>query len=273
MARRRKKLGICQICGIDGELSFEHVPPRSAFNNHPVFVPHFNALIENLDLDFRKVKGKIYQLGAGAHTLCEKCNSITGAWYGDAFIDWAYQAARILKYTEGKASLYYQFRIFPLRVIKQIVCMFFSANGPNFREAHPDLVKFVLNKETKYIKPEIRIYTYYNLTGYSRQSGVAGLIKVNENRYHIYSEIAFFPLGYLMTLESEVPDNRPVDISFFANYSYNDWKEFSLRLPVLPINTYLPGDYRNREQVLNDVAKNIMEEKELKRKKRLIGGS
>jgi hypothetical protein len=145
--------------------------------------------------------------------------------------------------------------------------MFFSTNGPKFHEAHPDLVKFVLDKEAKNIRPEIRIYTYYNLGSASRQSGVAGLVKVDQNRYHIFSEIAFFPLGYVMTLESEVPDNRPVDISFFANYSYNDFKEFSLRLPVLPIYTYLPGDYRTSEEVLRDVAKNIMEEKELNKKK------
>jgi hypothetical protein len=145
--------------------------------------------------------------------------------------------------------------------------MFFSTNGPEFREVHPELVKFVLNRESKYIRPEIRIYTYYNLGGTSRQSGVAGLIKLDKSCYHNFCEIAFFPLGYVMTIESEVPDDRPVDISFFGNYSYNDWKEISLRLPVLPIYTYLPGDYRNSEEVLKDVAKNILEEKELNKKK------
>jgi hypothetical protein len=267
MGRGRKKFGVCHICGIDGELSFEHVPPRSAFNNHPVFVPHLEDLIGKLDCDFGNMKGKTDQLGAGEYTLCKKCNNNTGAWYGNAFVGWAYQAYHILNYTKGEPFLSYQFKIYPLRVIKQIICMFFSTNGPKFHKAHPDLIKFVLDKEANNIRPEIRIYTYYNLGGTSRQSGVACLFKVDQNRYHIFSEIGFFPLGYVMTLESEVPDNRPVDISFFASYSYNDFKEFSLRLPVLPISTYLPGDYRNSEEVMKDVAKNIIEETELNRKK------
>jgi hypothetical protein len=67
---------------------------------------------------------------------------------------------------------------------------------------------------------------------------------------HTFSEIAYLPLGYVMTLESKVPDDRPVDISFFANYRYDEWKEFSFHLPVLPVYTYFPADYRNREEVL-----------------------
>jgi hypothetical protein len=64
------------------------------------------------------------------------------------------------------------------------------------------------------------------------------------------SEIAFPPLGYLMTIESIPPDNRLIDISFMARFHYHDWKHIALRLPVLPIYTFIPGDYRDREHVL-----------------------
>lgn len=256
MPRRKNKIGHCSICGVEGKLSFEHVPPRSAFNNHPVFVANIKELIGRWDGELKSVKGKIHQLGSGDYTLCEKCNNKTGAWYGNAFADWAYQSFRVLSFSRGEPTLYYQFRIFPLRVVKQIVCMFFSANGPIFRTIHPDLVKFVLNREARYLKPEIRIYTYYNLSPVSRQSSVTGLLNIEKQQVHTFSEIAYFPLGYLMTLESNVPDNRPVDISFFANYSYDDWKEFSFQIPVLSIYTYFPADYRNREDVLATVREN-----------------
>jgi hypothetical protein len=250
MARRKTIFGNCHICGNHGKLSFEHVPPKSAFNDHPVFVADIKELIGNLNGDLRNIKGKVHQLGAGGYTLCERCNNNTGAWYGNAFADWAYQAFRVLHFTRGEPSLYYQFRIFPLRVLKQIICMFFSTNGDRFREAHKDLVKFVLNRNARGIRPEIRIYAYYNLSGISRQSGVAGLLNLEKRRHHTFSEIAFLPLGYVMTFESEIPDDRPVDISFFAKYAYNDWKEFSFRLPVLPVYSYFPGDYRSKEEFL-----------------------
>ncbi len=250
MSRGKKKTGPCCICGEEGKLSFEHVPPRSAFNDHPVFVANIKELIGNWDGELKSVKGKVHQLGAGDYTLCEKCNNDTGAWYGNAFADWAYQAFCVLTFARGEPTLYYQFRIFPLRVIKQIVCMFFSSNGPSFRTAHPDLVKFVLNREARYLQPAISIYTYYNLSPVSRQTGVASLLNIEKQQGHTFSEIAYLPLGYVMSLESKVPDDRPVDISFFANYRYDEWKEFSFRLPVLPIYTYFPADYRNRDEVL-----------------------
>lgn len=180
MTRARKKIGTCCICGKEGKLSFEHVPPRSAFNDHPIFVANIKELIGNWDGELRSIKGKVHQLGAGDYTLCEKCNSDTGAWYGNAFADWAYQAFQVLTSARGEPSLYYNFRVFPLRVIKQIVCMFFSSNGPDFRTVHPDLVKFVLDREARHLKPSIRIYTYYNLAPVSRQSGVASLLNVEK---------------------------------------------------------------------------------------------
>jgi hypothetical protein len=59
-----------------------------------------------------------------------------------------------------------------------------------------------------------------------------------------------------MTFGSEKPDNRLVDISFFANYRYHEYIPIALRLPVLPVITYFPGDYRSREQIHRDAAAN-----------------
>jgi hypothetical protein len=254
MPRKLKQFGPCCICGVEGKLSFEHVPPRSAFNDHPILMANVKEMIGKWDGEIGSIKRKVHQLGAGGYTLCERCNNNTGAWYSKAFADWAYQGFRVLQDAKGSPALYYQFRIFPLRVIKQIVCMFFSANGPNFRTAHPDLVKFVLNREESFMNPDTRIYVYYNMSPVSRQSGVTGLLKVDKGQRHTFSEIAYVPFGYIMTLESRVPDDRPIDISIFANYRYNDWKEFSLQLPVLPVYTYFPGDYRNRDEVLETAA-------------------
>jgi hypothetical protein len=252
----KNKYGSCCICGSEGKLSFEHVPPRAAFNNHRVLTANINELISKWDGELQSIKGKFHQRGSGSYTLCEKCNTKTGAWYGKAFVDWSYQAFRLISLTKGKPTLYYHFRIFPLRVIKQIICMFFSVNGPKFHVIHPDLVKFIMNPEDRSLRPEIRIYCYFNLSLVSRQSGVAGLLNLDNRKIHTFSEITKAPLGYVMTLESEVPDNRPVDISIFANYRYNDWKELYFQIPILPVYTYLPADYRSREEILEKIREN-----------------
>ncbi|MGB9647454.1 MAG: hypothetical protein WCB44_20365, partial [Stellaceae bacterium] len=135
------ELGTCHICGKYGKLSFDHVPPEAAFNDHRVLRISFEQVSVGQHPD--NLRGRYQQRGAGASTLCVKCNSDTGHWYGTAYADWAAQAMRILLGTSGRPSLEYPFRLFPLRVLKQVVCMFFSINSPLFHTRQPDLVRFV----------------------------------------------------------------------------------------------------------------------------------
>jgi hypothetical protein len=53
------------------------------------------------------------------------------------FASFAWQAARILAATRGEPSLYYTYDNLPLRLLKQIVCMFMSTNGPQFANVNP----------------------------------------------------------------------------------------------------------------------------------------
>ena len=251
MARRKHIVGVCHLCGVKTKLSFEHVPPKAAFNDKPIVNACIDELIKK-DKDLDDISGKTLQRGAGGYTLCEKCNSSTGAWYGPAYVDWIYQVARILLLSKGNPSLYYPYRIFPLRVIKQIICMFFSANGEKFREAQQDLVRFVLNKESRFLEPHIRIYCFYSPSARSRQSGVSGVLNFKTHSQKIISEIIFPPMGYVMSLNGMPPDERLFDITFLSKYHYNDCKELSLNLPSLPIYTYFPGDYRSKREVLSN---------------------
>src|SRR5262245_38503149 len=123
MSRRRRGRprgevirGVCRLCGKDGPLSFEHVPPQKAFNDRPARVLRGDAIFK---VDPDDLRGRIEQGGAGEHTLCGPCNHNTGSWYAPAFIDWAYQAMWILRATGGLASLNHVYHIFPLRVLKR----------------------------------------------------------------------------------------------------------------------------------------------------------
>lgn len=257
-----EKIGICHICGNYGPLTFEHVPPESAFNNKPVMKANFEEIIKNENERFdplgEMTRGSISQRGAGGYTLCGKCNSITGHWYGGAYLDWTFQGLRLRGFAKIAPSLSYRFQIFPLRVIKQIVCMFFSANGPYFQGNNQQLVKFILNRNEKYIQQNIKIYIAYNLTNKIKQSGVMAKANLSPDMSpNIFSEITFPPWIYLMTLNSSPPDKRLIDISYFSRFGYNDWKDIVLQIPILPINTWIPADYRKRDEVLSNYLKNL----------------
>ena len=160
-----------------------------------------------------------------------------------------------------------------VRVIKQIVCMFFSnpKTDERFSHNHPDLVKFVLNKNECNLNPDIRIYTFFNGGERSRhvsnafrsKIGPEGLNRntaVNMTREansalvasRLLSEIACRPLGYMMSFDPAPSDFLPVDISLFARYSYYEETSISLKLPVLAVSTYFPGDYRSLKEVRHD---------------------
>lgn len=247
--------GTCHICGAQGELTFEHVPPRSAFNRYRILQVDLQDMFSSGNID--KPRGKIQQRGFGAFTLCGSCNNSTGRWYGDAYAKWARQAMGIVIGTRGKPSLMYPFNLFPLRVLKQVVCMFFSVNSPSFQRDQSDLVKFVLNRESREFPPHIRIYAFYTLGARSRAAGVSGLVKglgTSKWTFRTISEVTFPPFGFVMTLGNQEPlDQRLVDISGFSAFEYKDWRVgISMRLPLMPIYTAYPGDYRTREQTLRD---------------------
>lgn len=51
--------GCCHICGNFTKLSYEHIPPKSAYNNSPVFVAHCRQLFDGLNIDYEIGNGTV----------------------------------------------------------------------------------------------------------------------------------------------------------------------------------------------------------------------
>ena len=243
---RIKRIGTCHICGEHGPLSFEHVPPRRAFNDRPVVRVDFEEAME-LGPDVA-AKGPIQQRGSGGHTLCPRCNNKTGSWYGKHFIDWCYQGMDILVRSRGNPTLIHLNYLFPLPVIKQIATMFFSINSDRFHTGNQELVRFVLNREARGLSPTFRFFVYYNTQGLIRSTGVMAAMKIG-SAPSLLSEFSYPPFGYMMTIDSDPPDNRLFEITHFAHYAYNEFKVMTLKLPVLPTHLAIPGDYRTKKEI------------------------
>jgi hypothetical protein len=75
-----EKAGKYFVCGTEGELTFEHVPSSSAFNDHRIFEANVqNLMNREWAIGEKIVDGEYAQRGAGRHSLCGKCNSYTGS--------------------------------------------------------------------------------------------------------------------------------------------------------------------------------------------------
>jgi hypothetical protein len=262
----------CHICGELKKMSFEHVPPEAAFNDQRIIRTAFLEMLaaENLD----ELKGKYQQRGAGAYTLCEKCNSDTGAWYADAYARWARQAMAYVISTRGRPSLQLPYNLFPLRVLKQVVCMFFSVNGSHFQKGQADLVRFVLNKEMKFFPSHVRVLAFYTFSDRSRSVGTTAVVHgmgSSQSKMHVLSEVTFPPFGFVMTMDScPPPGTHFCDMSSFCEFEYRDFRfGIPMKLPLMPIYTGFPGDYRTREQTIADYERNKRIEAQIRASERL----
>lgn len=259
MGRRKKEIGICRICGTHGQLSYEHVPPEKAFNNHKHYYEakmdelikrddgHFGTSFDELYSD-RKAKKK--QGGIGFNTICSSCNNNTGSWYGSDYVDWVQQSVGILSRTQNKPSLYYPTYFFPLRVIKQVITMFFSINYEGFYKQEPELQQFILDKERRFLNPKFKIYTYYNVEGELRYIGNNVIGNLSDASTIKISELTFPPFGFVLTINSNSPDKRLTDITHFCNFSYNHWTDVYQKFSILPTHlAFFPADYRTKEEI------------------------
>lgn len=267
MGANNREIGVCRICGFQGKLSEEHVPPKAAFNNKRFYYEACNILCDDtIDVFmedgfeglYKKRKAKKYQGGIRFRTLCEACNNKTGGWYAKDFADWTYQGMGILLSAKGYPTLYYPTWFYPLRVIKQIITMIFSVFISGHEGQYPDLVKFILNKNLSGLDKKYRIYCYYNLVGQNRYIGdnfvreprIDGMIHV--------SEITFPPYGFVFTINSPKPDHRLTEITHFVKFGYNELTEHYQRFSTLPTHLPFPLDYRTKEEIAKDIIKGKM---------------
>src|ERR1035441_7460139 len=79
----------CRLCGTLDDLSFEHVPPKSAFNPDRAEMLGLDAWLEREKSTGRPGKrGTIIQQGSGVKTLCRACNSRAGRLYVPELAQW-----------------------------------------------------------------------------------------------------------------------------------------------------------------------------------------
>lgn len=206
----------------------------------------------------RPTNGAYKQKGAGRYSLCGKCNNDTGAWYGELYVQVAKQAMYLLYRSQGNLSLAYPYGMYPLRFLKQIVTMFFSACGPSLQQKNPDLAHFVLNQEARQLPRKFQFFAYLHHPELAaiRQSGLTGVAK-GAGKLHLFSEIAFPPFGLVMSENGHPPiDHRLCDITHLSRYGYREWEIIYLQMPVLHVTTVLPGDFRTIGEVNRDLVEN-----------------
>jgi len=254
---KKKKYGKCHLCCENKELTKEHIPPKRAFNNEKIFTYFGEQLITTIkkkypwDLD--GLKKTQHQNGVSYYTLCKNCNNNTGSWYANDYIDFIYKIAReILKRDNLVSNTNIELKvedIYPLRIIKQILCMFLSVNPIDFCEEQKYLRNFILSKEKTGIDKKKISANLYVLNGeFGRYVGNAQHVSYDLSLQWM-SEVPSPPLSNVLFLEQKRFFNIYCNITDFANlFSYEDKKTLTLKLPVYESNSMFPSEHTTKEK-------------------------
>lgn len=253
MARKRKKTGICCICGRNGPLSFEHVPPQKAFNTQTVIAYQWE------DHSVQKSsKAKPIQGGIGAHTLCAQCNSDTGSWYGGEYVKWSRNCHQIatswrrFMITDSTVTLR---DVYPSRFLKQVVTCFFSTLTGQGTDAlarnYPELKSFVLDRNSKQLPAGFRFFMnlYLPPPGQTifRQMPIIGKLATEitplgfvKRTPQFFFEIAHPPFQLVMT-KNDQDCPGATEITHFKDFDVDQMVDIQLHLKVITSPKELPG--------------------------------
>jgi hypothetical protein len=237
--------GTCRVGLENGELSFEHVPPRKAYNSG-TFTP-FDTLER---LQGRRVQsGPTEQGGIGSYAFCHRCNNKLGTWYGGEYVKWAWQGVRILNELPADAAetVFTISRRYPLRFLKQAVALFFATNPPGFARANEDLRRFVMDRDRRCLPPKYDLYMTLVRGPFSRITGVFGTLNLS-GHHEILSEVAHAPFAFMLALGTPRSDETG-RINWFGEYGYRERRDVAIRLKVGETASPVPGDYRTQAQL------------------------
>lgn len=154
---QKKNLAYCHVCLSKTNLTKEHIPPQSAFNDAKrlwerlILIPSKQSL---------KTKRDGKQNGFWVRTLCRKCNSEKGAPYAEEYVNFVkdlvaspqlFAPTNDAKLFNIKANTFY--------IAKEITMMILANEPLSFAEENEELRKFVLNKKA-IVKPPFQILAF-----------------------------------------------------------------------------------------------------------------
>jgi hypothetical protein len=254
---RKKIIGKCKLCKEEKELSFEHIPPQSAFNKETRYynIKQNEYLQKAKEYTFGnlKPKSKKEQGGVGRYCFCEECNGFLGAKYVRTYKKFAHIAMSIIQSNDQKAKSF-KFDISDinlLKFLKQVVSIFIATNSDVFTESYPELLDFVKDERLDKLPNRYRFYMYLNNEGQLRNGHIHFT-----NLYGTVCEFTYSPFGFVLSIDNPNRIMPLTEITSFKFYEKIKQIEEVGELPII-LNKYptyypIPLDFRTKDELLGN---------------------
>jgi hypothetical protein len=260
--------GICAICGKGGPLSFEHLPPKAAYNAKDVTLFGFDHWLQR-DESGRMTGGYPQPKGTGFYAICKECNERTGEWYVPEYAKLVHTGFKLLSQSQPsaeadtdpatKAAIVGLKGVRPLPIVKEIVAMLLAINSPDFAGAHPPLRAFVLDPKQSGLPERYRLYLTLYRGPLARFVGLAVKIDLTSGEATYVTELGYPPFAYALTVDS--PSLLSIgEITHWTTARPDDVLDVRLNMIVGFGHTPYPADYRSRAAIQADRAANTKAE-------------
>jgi hypothetical protein len=227
------KTGECNICGLHGNLTEDHIPPKGAIRVTQMEMRH---LIEVLSAPGSLSKGRLSQNGVKFRTICPRCNNkLLGRCYDPELIQFTKSVGTLLK-SSLKLPPRINVNLVPQKVLRAVIGHMLAfglgrpASGP-FEEA---MAKYFLDN-TKALPPDINLYYWI----YLHQAQVivrdAALTNLRVKEPVIFKLLKFFPLAFFATWKEPLGYNFQFEtLSKFSGRPLNASSSTVIDLRFIP---------------------------------------
>ena len=253
----KEVVGTCCICGKESKLTYEHIPPKAAFNRFGMKLYDFWAYLLHNNKRYKHL-----QKGVGKYSLCASCNNLTGEWYGAAYAEFAAQGMSYYQ-ANSKGVLKVSYTIYPLRVFKQVISCFASVNGSSWCQQNPQIKDFLLDPNERRFPKNIDVRMYMQEKGRSKHDAISGIMNPFTGERFVGCEWAYPPFSYILVCDKHYTNhtalNGLLSINSFLNYGYNDRVTLYLNIPRKPCN-FTMLDFREGIPDMETLIKTSQEE-------------
>lgn len=253
-------LGHCRLCGSFRQLTFEHLPPKSAGNASKRRYASALDVLETEVVDQFPSEGVVIQdRGAGFHLLCKECNELlSNLRYVDEYCNLVGATAHgIAEFLGGRPEsetlpekIRLQVReLHPGRIVRQVVAMIMCASGsPRFGELFPALRDSVITGVPTELPSGMSLHLSVVTGPRGRLAPPTVAIDASSLDWQVLVEATFAPLSWVLRVGESPPDLLAADVSDWTKLGVDEQVDFDIVTRAGFVVGPMPLDYRHASQ-------------------------
>jgi len=238
----------CRVCGVEASLTFEHTPSRKAGNSSPIIRYSVNEA-RALEQGTLEWQGRKEQRGIGSHSLCSRCNNLTGSWFNNAYVGWIKMLRRHAQpFNAGKVVSV----PLPQRqdlVVKQALTTILATCQAGLSDRFPQLRRLLTNRDSaEPLEPVVfSAFLVASPRCHSRVIGISYAIDVATREGWLWAEFTHWPIGWILSIGHPGPIQGTTNVSCWSTQP-RAMPGSELVIPCQWVVGNCPADFRGPEK-------------------------